>query len=357
MKLAFYAPMKPPGHPTPSGDRAMARNLMLALGERETVSDLRLYDPAGDAGAQDRLFEAARDEAARLVDALTGAPPQAWVTYHNYYKAPDLVGPAVCKALNLPYVLIEATRAKSRLTGPWARFASAAEAASDAADLIFYLTEQDRATLERDRPAGQDLRHLHPFLPLESLPSPAADAGSQATLLAVGMMRQGDKLASYRVIAEVLGLISHPDWRLEIVGDGDARDEIAALMAPYGDRVRQLGRLDGPDLAAAYARAAAFVWPGVNEAYGMVYLEAQAAGLPVVAQDRPGVRDVLATPGTPLEDGAPAVARRIDALLADRTARQAEGERARAHVAAHHLLPAARETLLPAIRALAGATA
>ena len=32
MEIAFYAPLKPPGHPVPSGDRRMARGLMAALG-------------------------------------------------------------------------------------------------------------------------------------------------------------------------------------------------------------------------------------------------------------------------------------------------------------------------------------
>ena len=39
--------------------------------------------------------------------------------------------------------------------------------------------------------------------------------------------------------------------------------------------------------------AGIYVWPGYGEAYGLAYLEAQAAGLPVVAQDIAGVPEVV----------------------------------------------------------------
>lgn len=339
-RVAFYAPLKPPSHPVPSGDREMARNLMavIARGGADVtlVSDLRLYDGQGLPQRQDMLARAARAEVARLIPRLRGA--QLWVTYHNYYKAPDLVGPAVCRALGLPYVQIESTRSHKRLTGPWAGFAAAAEAACDSARLIFHFTANDLITLARHRPPGQTLACLPPFLPETDLPPPSRLDGP---MLAAGMMRPGDKLRSYQILAAALAHLTG-DWRLEIAGDGPARPQVEDLMAPFGDRVRFLGQLDRAALARAYGRASLFVWPGVNEAFGMVYLEAQAAGVPVVAQDRPGVRDVLAPGVYPFpEEGPAALAGQIRAHLgnADLTRRRAAA--ARAHIAANHLAPAA----------------
>lgn len=78
----------------------------------------------------------------------------------------------------------------------------------------------------------------------------------------------------------------------------------------------------------------------------MVYLEAQAAGLPVLAQDRPGVRDVLAPGHYPVPDEGPvALAEALNALLADPDHRRTRGKVAQKHMMAHHLLPAARDTL------------
>ena len=354
MRIAFHAPLKPPDHPVASGDRQMARNLMAALdrglGMPVTLaSRLRTREPQGDAAAQAALMAEAQSEIARLTPDRGDAA--LWVTYHSYYKAPDLIGPAVARAWGVPYVLIEATRAKSRLGGPWDAFARAAEAACDAARVIFHLTDQDRFALIRDRVPGQEIVALPPFLGRETLPEASTGDGP---ILVAGMMRAGDKMASYRLVAETLARLPGGDWRVEIAGDGPARAEVEALMAPFGDRVRFLGALDADALAEAYARAGLFFWPGVNEAFGMVYLEAQAAGLAVVAQDRPGVRDVLRAGQHPdPAEGADGLARALTRLLDDADLRRRDGAAARERIAEDHLLPAAalrlRTTLLPLI--------
>lgn len=346
--IAFYAPMKPPTHATPSGDRQIARNLLALLPNAELVSDLRVYDGQGNENTQSALIQAATQERARLVDALRVRKPKAWVTYHNYYKAPDLLGPHVASALGVPYLLIEATRAKKRLHGPWATFAALAEEASDAADAILYFTQYDKEALEQHRAGAQHLIHLPPFLPDRTLPAAAAPEPN-APVLAVGMMRPGDKLASYTLIAETLHLM-RGDWRLDIAGDGPARADVEALMAPFGNQVRFLGQLNADGLSRAYARACGFLWPGVGEAFGMVYLEAQARGLRVIAQDRPGVRDVLAPGHYPLvKDGPAGLARCLKEVLSQ----PVDSDKIRRYIAQNHLAPAAQATIERAISAVA----
>lgn len=330
----------------------MARNLMRVLGaggiEVGLASELRIYDGRGDAVTQRALSAKAGAETDRLLHELP-ADTDIWLTYHSYYKSPDLLGPAVARARGIPYVQIESTRASSRLNGPWADFARAAHAASDAADLIFYLTANDLITLERARFGNQKLVHLPPFLPCNTLPEPANGIGP---MLTAGMMRAGDKLASYRLIAETLPLLDG-DWRLDVAGDGPERASVEALMAPFGPRVRFLGQLDGSAMQAAYRDAELFLWPGVNEAYGMVYLEAQAAGLPVVAQDRPGTRDVLLPHTCPDPDeGVTALAQRIRALRNDPHLRQKLGDKARRMIADRHLMPSAARVIHNALRDL-----
>ena len=137
-RIAFYAPMKAPTHPTPSGDRAMAQSLMALLSqdaEVQLASDLRLYEPLGDRDQQALLQQRAAREVSRLCEGL--GEIDLWVTYHNYYKAPDLIGPAVAAARDIPYVQIESTRASKRLIGPWSEFAQAAHAAADQAAAFF----------------------------------------------------------------------------------------------------------------------------------------------------------------------------------------------------------------------------
>ena len=349
MTIAFYTPMKPPDHPVPSGDRTMARALLAALegaglGEVHLASRLRSRDGAGDAAAQDRIFEAAEREIERL---SAGPRPDLWLTYHTYYKAPDLLGPRLSRHWNIPYAVIEGTRASKRLQGPYARFAKAAEAACDAADVIFYLTEYDRVALERDRVSGQRISRLRPFLAMESLPSWQPRAQSDTfRLLACAMFRHGDKLASYRTLATALALVRSPAWSLKIIGDGPVRGEIEALFSEFAGRVTFLGALDQDGVADQFRDGDLLVWPGVGEAFGMVYLEAQAQGCPVLAEDRQGVRDVVRDGGWLIPaDNPSAYAKAIDALAADLDGRLAAGHKGRDRIAAEHLLPAARAAL------------
>lgn len=350
--VAFYAPMKAPDHPTPSGDRQIARLTLAAL-ERagfapRIVSRLRLLDVAGDSAAQARLAAEAEAEAGRLIARLAAERPALWFTYHCHYKAPDLLGPRVAGELALPYAISEPSVSPRRRDGPWSAFALASEAAIGAADRLLWSTARDRPALEAAG-HGAKLVHLPPFLDAGRAPT-SRPSRTPPTLLAVAMMRPGDKLESYRRLAAGLARLGG-EWRLEVIGDGPARPEVAALLAPFGARMTLRGAIENPcALRAAYEAADLLVWPGVGEGVGMVYLEAQAAGLPVVAEDHPAQRDLV--DGTLVPPGPPdCLARAIETALSERAARSA---RARARIEARHGLEAAAARLRSALGALIG---
>lgn len=346
MKVAFYAPLKSPNHAVPSGDRAMARALMSALnaGQHEVTlaSELRIYDAIGKRETQAELRNAATFEIERIAQLGKDEGWQVWMTYHNYYKAPDLIGPTVARLLDIPYILAEATRAQKRLNGPWAGFAKVSEAACDAAASIMYLTTQDAEALCRDAPDGQQLVHLSPFLDRDTLPPASTCSGP---MLSVGMMRHGDKLASYRLIADTLYAMPNLDWKLDIAGGGPAFELVASMMAPFGENVRLLGALDADELTDRYNQASLLFWPGVNEAFGLTYLEAQAAGVPVVAQDRPGVRDVTHGNHPRPHEGTGPLVDAIISLLSRPGLRKERSVLARQYIQDNHLRRAATRTL------------
>lgn len=320
MRIAFYAPLKAPTHPVPSGDRRMARLLMAALqaaGHEVTLaSTLRGWDDGRhDSGRRESRAErlaalGARcaERVARRWEADPAGPPDLWFTYHLYYKAPDWIGPPLCRRFGLPYVVAEASHAAKRADGPFAAGHRAAEAAIRQAAAIVNLAGHDAEALLPLLDQPERLWRLRPFVETAGFAAAGRDrVGHRATLaerygvpldepwlLAVGMMRGGDKERSYAILAESLARLGDRPWRLLVVGDGAARQRVEArLMALGADRVRMLGQFGPEALTGVYAAADLMVWPAVNEAYGMALLEAQAAGLPVVAGRTGGVPDVV----------------------------------------------------------------
>lgn len=322
-QIAFYAPLKSPRHGTPSGDRMIARLLLAAWRRRgakvEIASHLRARIASPDPAAQQRLATRARATAERLLSSYRQRPkvdrPTAWFTYHCYYKAVDWIGPRIAAALDIPYLLVEASHAPKRATGDWAFNHAGAEAAIRAAQLIFCLNPSDKECLAPL--VGSDrLIDLPPFLDLEAFAPRCPDHAmarakiakrhgldpGQHWLLAVGMMRPGDKLASYRELARALSLLKRRDWQLLVIGDGIARNDVVASFSVLGDRVHLLGRQELAALPDYYAAADLLVWPAVSEAFGMALLEAQACGLPVLAGAFGGVPSIV-------NDGRPGRAR------------------------------------------------
>jgi glycosyltransferase involved in cell wall biosynthesis len=246
------------------------------------------------------LQQAAEMELDRCLAAEAKAPKPASLvfTYHNYYKAPDLIGPALAKALSLPYVIAESSRAPRRAQGEWAAGHLLAETASEAANLIIAPTAHDKVMLDKLRPQNQTIVHLKPFIELSDWPSAnmprSVRSQGSVRLLTIAMMRTGNKAQSYAVLADILRQLGDLDWSLDIVGDGERRHDVEELFSAFGRRVCFHGAFDDKTRMGNLLRSAdIFVWPAIDEPIGMVFLEAQAHDLPSIAFGYRGVPDVI----------------------------------------------------------------
>jgi glycosyltransferase involved in cell wall biosynthesis len=365
MRVLLHTPLKSPDSPVPSGDREMARGLrrlLRRLGHAVVTPAISRTAP-GVPAPQDHLAleRRARAQARRLIARWRALPPRhperfdLWFTYHCYYRKPDWLGPIVTRALGLPYVLVEASHAPRRAHGPTRLGHRAVERALAAADLVLTVNPRDVAGVKaRLRPGARQV-WLPPFIDTRPYgPMPRA-TNDPPLLLSVGMMRTRDKLASYRVLAEALGRLTDKAWCALLVGDGPARGVVEAMMAPFGERVRFAGVVPHAAMHEIYASADLYLWPAINEAYGMAFLEAQAAGLPVVAGRTGGVPAVVAEGVTgvltPVGDAA-AFAAATARLLDDPKERARLAAAARARVMAHHDERAAAHALAVALRML-----
>ncbi len=311
MRIAFYAPMKPPDHPIPSGDRLMARLFMAAFqrGGHEVglISRLRSWQSTADPSKLAELRDQARAETARILAAIDAgeiAKPDYWFTYHLYYKAPDLLGPEISRALAIPYVVSEASLANKRAGGPWDTNHRAVLSALEQASALVNLNPLDAECLTDP----SKVHHLPPFLDTGPYRQAASNrARLRASLrdaldldpdvpwlLTVAMMREGDKLSSYLELAKALRQLQNEPWQLLVVGDGAAAERVQAAFSSFDSgRIHFLGEKSQEALLPLYAASDLLVWPAINEAFGMAILEAQAAGLPAVAGATPGVSDIV----------------------------------------------------------------
>ena len=355
MRVAFYAPLKPPDYPIPSGDRRVAQLFLAALRlaghDAFVASRFRSYEGWGDPLQQARLAALGARLAERFLRRCYKAPetaPELWFTYHLYHKAPDWLGPVIADALAIPYVVAEASDAPKQALGPWAAGRNAAERAIRRANAVIGLNSVDRdcvLPLLRDPCRWVAVK---PFIDAASFGRRARANLGPPRLIAVAMMRYGDKLASYRILGDALASLLDLSWSLEVVGDGPARSDVEDALDAVKERVIWAGALGSAAIRDRLASADLFVWPALNEAFGMALLEAQASGLAVVAGGGGGVSEIVRPELTGLlvpPGDAPAFAAAVRSLIIDRGRRAAFAEAAQRRARTEHDLTSAARQL------------
>lgn len=143
-------------------------------------------------------------------------------------------------------------------------------------------------------PNGVDVAPFRDAEPLPALHDP-----DRPLVLFVGRLERRKGVA-VAVRAWLALRETHPQARLCVVGDGPERT-YGARMVPGSarDDVQFVGRVDDAEVSRYFATADVFVAPALGgESFGVVLLEAMAAGVPVIASDIPGYRAVIEGDGT-----------------------------------------------------------
>jgi len=274
-----------------------------------------------------------------------------WLTYHTYYKAPDQMGPIASRQMKIPYVIFQGIYAtkRSRDFRTWPGYVLNKKALC-AAQHVFTNKRVDLLNLERLLP-GKRLTYIVPgIIPEDFYFDPEArfalrrswNVGNEPVILSAAMFRPGVKIRGLAWVIRACGKLFRQGKRFHLVIAGDGKEKARLLdlvEAHLPGRVRFLGKLPRDSMYRFYSAGDIFAFPGIKESLGMVFLEAQSCGLPVVAFENGGIPEVVKDRKTgllvPLYDFR-AFVRAIELLLSDDTLRQKMGQEARSYVRQHH---------------------
>ncbi|MEP6729986.1 MAG: glycosyltransferase family 1 protein [bacterium] len=197
-------------------------------------------------------------------------------------------------------------------------------------DRVCTVSESEKARIVRHGYARAEHVDVVPnavddvFVPRDKLDPARVDAVLRAAnvhepfVLYVGRLSAGKNVAA---LVRAMARVTTPGLTLVIVGAADRTCSdlpTIAREAGVADRALFLGAMGDDALAALYASAAVFCFPSLDESFGLPPLEAMAAGTPVVASDRPAIRETCGDAAVyidPMDEVAIAAA--IDALMRD----------------------------------------
>jgi glycosyltransferase involved in cell wall biosynthesis len=174
--------------------------------------------------------------------------------------------------------------------------------------------------------------HLGTDVPPERSREPALPAIATVGHL-VARKRHTDVLRALWLLRD-----SHPDLRWVVAGDGPERPALERLISELilGGRVKLLGQLPPAEARAVAQAATVFALPSVDEAFGVAYIEAMAAGVPAIGCLGEAGPEEIAASGSGIRLVAPgdpeALAAELRTLLDDAAWRRELGDGARATV-------------------------
>lgn len=352
MNIAYYMPFKPLGHSNPSGDLVTGTELYNFLGNNghqiELVSQLRCRWIYLKPWVWPRLFHE-RNKALQNCRLLK---PDIWLSYHSYYKAPDMLGPDCSRRMDIPYALFQgvySTKRKRTLKTLPGFLLNRRALLS--AKVVFTNKKGDERNLRRLLPQERVVYVPPGIQPTSFTFDPVARrelrkswkfAPDHPVILTAAMFRPGVKTdgicgvidASERLISSGI------KFKLVIAGDG-ANREILEQQAKkkIPGAYHFTGRVKREEMYRYYSASDIFAFPGFQESLGMVYLEAQSCGLPVVAFKDWGASEVVIHERTGLlgiADQRHTFAQYIEQLLLNKELRRIMGEEAARHVRNTH---------------------
>ncbi|MFD5480110.1 glycosyltransferase family 4 protein [Streptomyces hawaiiensis] len=348
--------------PRPGGIQAFLHNMALRLDPRQLVVYASTWKRTREGVEATRAFDAeqpftvVRDRTTMLLPT-PGATRRAVGLLREHGCTSVWFGAAAPLGLMAPALrgagaerLVATTHGHE---AGWAQLPAARQLLrriGDATDTITYLGEYTRSRIATaltpeaaarmaQLPPGVDEKTFHPGSGGEEVRARLGLTDRPVVVCVSRLVRRKGQDTLIRAMPRILA--AEPDTVLLIVGGGPYEKDLRRLAHETGvaSAVRFTGAVPWSELPAHYGAGDVFAMPcrtrrgGLDvEGLGIVYLEASATGLPVVAGDSGGAPDAVldGETGWVVRGGSPEdAADRITALLGDAELRRRMGERGR----------------------------
>lgn len=351
MKIAYYMPFKTMGHQNPSGDLIIGTELYKSMRNAgnsiHLASRLRCrwiyYNPL----KLIQLFV----ERIRVTRELRHTTPDLWLTYHSYYKAPDLLGPHCAKKLAVPYIIFQgiySTKRRKKLSTKIGFYLN--KKVLMGADHIFTNKKRDYDNLLRIIPYNK-LTYVPPGIEPDDFTFSAKKRQTvrarlgidqEIVIFTAAMMREGVKSQGLRRVIDSCTTLHKKGYQIKLIvaGDGQRRGNLEQhARTQLGGNALFTGKVDRNEMYTLYSCADIFAFPGINESLGMVYLESQSCRLPAVAYEDWGAKEAILHEETGLLSPASEpnlFTANIEKLIVDETLRKQLGVRGEKHIRSKH---------------------
>lgn len=229
--------------------------------------------------------------------------PDIFFTYHLHHQAPDPLSPMLAKALRKPFFIYEAfsPETSSPIHHLPSRFIN--QMSFKIADHIFTDKMLNNPQL-LDIVSAEKITYIPPSIDLSLYEKSSPDQYTlrqelgipkeEIIISSVAMLRPGNKTESVQFLIECLSELRQEGLSFTYIhaGGGKNLNKITQqAQSNLKEKYHILGTLSSNKVRRVFSESDLFAFPGINEDFGLVYLEAQASQLPIVAFDNEGIAE------------------------------------------------------------------
>jgi glycosyltransferase involved in cell wall biosynthesis len=249
MRIAFYPSFRSLDHPNSSGLVSIGRDILAAMQAEGHEVIIPLKQSMEWIYREFWRWPETLRQGWLAERKLRQFRPDCWLTYHSYYRVPDLIGPTLTRRHQLPYFLLApsyATKYRKQMA-TWPGFQLNRRAILDA-DMVFANKLRDIENLKRILPP-EKITYIHPGIKTASFPCNQEErikmreqlgVNGKQVVVTAAMMRPGVKEDGIAFVIECCAkiLAQVPALHLLIVGDGPGRPHLTEKIGRASCRER-----------------------------------------------------------------------------------------------------------------------